>query len=114
MSDEHAASAEYQPILPDHDDFKGVRIDTKDQRYVSAAAAAKEAGLTQAQWTKMLGMEARRVVDAHKAGQAAKPAAAVAAAPVPAPAAAQPATPGKIPSNSRMSFAQKMAAAGHI
>jgi hypothetical protein len=102
---------DYQPILPEHPDFIGVKIDTKNERYVSAAAAARDAGITQQQWTALLGQEARRVVDGHRTAKAA-----AASAPVPAPAPLAAPTrgaDGKIPGYDKMSFSQKLAAAGH-
>jgi hypothetical protein len=107
MADEH-----YQPILPEHPDFAGVKIDAKDPRYVSAAAAAREAGLTQAQWSKMLGMEARRVVDAHKASQATKAAPATQSAPAAASSTAS--APAPAATAGKLSFQQKMILAGHV
>jgi hypothetical protein len=72
----------------------GVRIDTSDQRFKGAATTAHRAGLTQAQFTELLGHEARRVL----AGASAKPAA----------ASPRPAEPTEAEYRN-MSFAQKMA-----
>jgi hypothetical protein len=90
------ASADLQPILPD--EYKHLSIDQKNPRYAEAHAAAKDAGLTQAQFTKLLGYEACAVL----ARQAAAAPAPAAAAPPPAPAKPEP-----IPGYASMSFAEK-------
>ena len=109
---------EYQAALPEDPDFVGVKINTTDPRYVSAVASAREAGLSQAQFSKMLAGEARRVVDAHKAAKAAaapkaaSPSSAPAASPPPPAPAPKPA-PAPTPYKN-MSFAERLAAGGHL
>ena len=70
---------EYLPALPDEFAGKGLTVDVKDSRYQDVVAFARENGLTQAAFSKLLAVEARAVL----ARQAAAP---VAAAPPPRPA----------------------------
>jgi hypothetical protein len=83
-----------QPLLPA--EYAHLKIDTSNQRYTEAVAAARQAGLSQAQFSALLGFEAKAVV----ARQAAAP-----AAPQPPPKA-----PAKIDGYEKMSFAQKWVA----
>ena len=83
--------ADLKPELPA--EYAHLKIDTANSRYIEAVAAAREAGLTQAQFSKLLGFEAKAVV--------ARQAAAAPAAP-PAPKAPEP-----IPGYAKMSFAEK-------
>jgi len=73
-------------------EYAHLTIDTKNARFVEAAAAARSAGLSQAQFTALLGYEAKAVVARQ------------AAAPAPTPAPAAPAKP-----YNQMSFAEKLA-----
>ena len=87
------APADLKPELPA--EYAHLKIDVANPRYIEAVAAAREAGLTQAQFSKLLGFEAKAVL----AGQAA-------AAPAAPPA---PKVPEPIPGYAKMSFAEKLA-----
>jgi hypothetical protein len=80
-----------QPLLPA--EYAHLKIDTANARYVEAHAAARQAGLSQAQFSALLGFEAKAVV----ARQAAAP----------APTSPAPKLPEKIEGYDKMSFAQK-------
>ncbi len=86
---------DYTPTLPP--EFAHLRVDVNDVRYKAAEAFARENGLTQQQFTALLGVEARGVV----ARQAASAQAPAARAPAPTPAA-----PSK--AYAEMSFAEKL------
>jgi hypothetical protein len=89
------ATADLKPELPA--EYAHLRIDTMNSRYVEAHAAARAAGLTQAQFSALLGFEAKAVVARQGAS-------------APAPAAAAPPPTAKIepiPGYSKMSFAEK-------
>jgi hypothetical protein len=49
---------DYKPQLPAG--FDAFTVDAAHPRYLTALAAAKESGLSQAQFSEMLGMEARK------------------------------------------------------
>jgi hypothetical protein len=91
-----ATPSGYKPIVSGYAD---ATVDTADPRYRSATEAAHKAGLSQAQFSQMLGFEASRVVGSQRA-----------AAPASAPAAAKPATADW----NKLSFAQKLARSGNI
>jgi hypothetical protein len=91
-----------QPLLPE--EYRHLKIDTGNPRYTEAVAAARQAGLSQSQFTAMLGFEAKAVV-ARQAAQPAQAAAAPAPAPASAPAAPAPQPPTK--PYAQMSFAEK-------
>lgn len=83
------SAEDYKPVLPDG--VNGVTIDASHQHFKAAQKLAFDNGLTQQQFSALLGHEARRVLDARKPAS-------------PAP------DPGKIPGYDKMSFAQKIAA----
>lgn len=96
----------YQPTVAELDGVpKGVRIDTAHPSYKAAAQAAHAAGLTQAQFSRLLAHEAQRVAAHAKAS----PSSAPAAPPAPAPAL----KPRVIEGYAQMTMRQKLAAAGH-
>jgi hypothetical protein len=49
-----------QPLLPE--EYRHLKIDVANPRYIEAAAAARQAGLSQTQFTALLGFEAKAVV----------------------------------------------------
>ncbi len=75
--------ADLRPVLP-QGFAADIKIDVADARYQAVRAVASESGMSQAQFSDVLGMEARRAME-HSG---------IASAPV-----------------NRMSFAQKMVAA---
>lgn len=89
----------YKPVVQG---FEGATVDTADQRYRDAAAAAHAAGITQRQWSALLGIEAKRVASQAKP---AAPAATQAAAPAPA---------AKVDGYEKLSFSAKLALGGHL
>jgi hypothetical protein len=95
------ATDDLKAILPA--DYQHLSIDEKNPRFVEAKAAAKAAGLTQQQFTALLGFEAKAVVARQGAVKPATSAAA--AAPPPAPAKPEP-----IPGYEKMSFAERLMA----
>ena len=94
----------YQPTVAELDGVpKGVKIDTAHPQYKAAAQAAHAAGLSQAQFSRLLAHEAQRV-----AANAAK------AAPKPASTPAKPTASATDPRPWKsLSFAEKLARGGH-
>jgi hypothetical protein len=92
-----ADEPDYTPTLAP--EFAHMHVDVNHPRYVEAAAAARQAGLTQAQFSALLNLEAKNI-----ARQTARPPQAAAAA-QPAPVA-----PAKIPGYDKMTFAQRLLA----
>ena len=90
---------EKRPHFPDN-----IGIDDKNPRYIAAAKAAHEAGLTQKQFSKLLAHEIESEVQRRAREQK------NAAPPKPEPQRTEPA---KIPGYDKMTMAQKLAAAGH-
>jgi hypothetical protein len=85
-----------QPLLPE--EYRHLKIDVANPRYVEALSTARQAGLSQAQFSALLGLEAKTVVARQGAS---------APAPTPAPA---PKVADKIEGYSTMTFAQKWVA----
>jgi hypothetical protein len=86
----------YTPTLPP--EFAHLKVDSTDVRYKAAVDFARENKLTQAQFTNLLGVEARGVVARQ---------AVAAPAPAPAPAPTPPKASEPIPGYEKMSFAQR-------
>ena len=103
MTDEHTVPKSADGYLPTVIGFKDAKVDTADPRYKAATAAAHKAGLTQHQFSHLLAHEAERVIASQ-----AKPAPATKPAETPAAASR------KIEGYANMSFAEKLAAAGHV
>lgn len=101
MSDDHVP-ANPEAYLPTVTGFKDAKVDVADPRYHAARTAAFKAGLSQGQFSQMLGFEASRVVDSQSKADPAKP------------AAVAPAERKTIPGYEKMTMSEKLAAAGHL
>lgn len=96
----------YQPLFDRRPGIpEGTKIDTSHPRWKSATATAHAAGLSQEQFSKLLTHEVESHVRASHPAPAAPPAA-------PAPRPAAPSADAK--PYAERSFAEKLAAAGHL
>jgi hypothetical protein len=86
-----------------------VTIDKNDHGWKDAIKDAHEAKLSHAQFKHCLGREVKRVLAAHAAQQKAAPAKPAVTTP-----AAKPEPRKAIPGYDKMSFSQRLVAAGHL